>query len=87
MSAGGGGRGRVLARVEFSEIHAPGVYVMERGGLLVRVPPNGMAEARNPLISVCGDGPVWMWRLSEDPWLPLHKARSIAANHDLTVAF
>jgi hypothetical protein len=60
---------------------------MQATGLLVRVPPDGVAAGRKPVIVVAGNTPVRLSLLSDDPWLPLNRARSVAANHDLPVSF
>jgi hypothetical protein len=77
----------VRSRHEYSEIKVPGTYVMEETGLLIRVPPDAVVKGRSPLVSVLGDGPIWVRLISDDPWLPLHKARGAAANQDLLVNF
>ena len=82
------GRGKgELRRVEYSGINEPGVYLFEREGMLMRIPEDGLTDASTPLVPLYSNSPVWMWRLSTDPWLPMNKARNIAANNDLAVEF
>lgn len=76
-----------LPSADFSGITEPGTYVMHRTGLLVRVPPDAMGAGRSPVITVAGRSPVWVSKVSDDPWIPAHMARSIAADHDLYVNF
>jgi len=81
----GGGTG--LLTLDFNDIDEPGAYVAHDTGLLVRVPSDGVIAGRSPAISLSGNGPVIVSRISNDPYIPVSKARCVAANHDLRVGF
>ena len=86
-SEGVGSSRQGLQEMEYSEIAAAGTYVLKQTGLLLRVPPEGVVPGRSPQVMLSGTVPVRVSRLSEDPALPLHRARAIASNHDLLVRF
>jgi hypothetical protein len=83
----GNGKPGQLARRLFSDIDAPGAYILESTGMLVRIPPDALGGEPSPLITVTGSAPLWTAQLSGDPWISVNRARSIAANNDLTVNF
>ena len=64
-----------LPAMEFDDIGAPGAYVLREAGLLVRVPIEGVHPGHNPLLTVSGRQPVVVSQVSEDPWIPISKAR------------
>lgn len=76
-----------LMTCEFSQISSPGLYVETRTGTLLRVPSDGVAPSRSPVISVVGKDPWIVTKISQDPFLPITKARMIAADLDLPVDF
>ncbi len=61
--------------------------MVRESGILVRVPPDGLIAGRSPAVTLCGRDGVAVCRISDDPWIPLNRARSIAANNDLMVKF
>lgn len=71
----------------FQDINMPGAYVNTNTGELFRVPPEALMEGRSPVISVCSKKWANFARISEDPWLPISKARQIAADNDLPTNF
>lgn len=72
--------------VAFDEIEEPGVYVNQRGDMF-RIPPDGLAEGRSPLIAwECDEGNL-VTRISENPYTPISKCRQLAADADLPVRF
>jgi len=76
-----------LTSCEFGEVDAPGLYVENRTGTLLRIPDDGIAPGRSPVIQAVARHPWVVTRISEDPYLSLTKARMIAANLDLDVNF
>lgn len=82
-----GGRKAGYVSCEFSEINSPGLYVEHHYGTLLRVPEDAVAPGRSPLMSVVSQEPWIVTRISTDPFLPLTKARLIAANLDLAINF
>ncbi len=73
--------------VPFEGIGEPGAYVANWSGHLVRVPEDGVAPGRSPLISFVGNQPLTVTKISSNPYVTLTKARLLAANIDLDVNF
>jgi hypothetical protein len=71
----------------FEQIEFPGVYVSIETGRLFRIPREALASGRSPLIEMVGREPVLVTKISDDPYVPLSKARMLAADLDLTVNF
>jgi hypothetical protein len=71
----------------FDQIESPGTYVECRTGTLIRLPEDALAQGRNPRVEIVTHEPWTVTRLSDDPYLPLTKARMIAADLDLPVNF
>ncbi len=74
-------------QIPFDGIQEPGTYVFNQTGHLLRVPEDGVAQGRSPLLSIMADETVFTTKISEDPYIPVTKARLIAANHDVPVNF
>ncbi len=74
-------------RIPFEEVREPGAYVCNATGNLFRIPEDGLVGGRSPCIEiVCKQGTM-MTKLSDDPWIPISKARQLAADSDLQVNF
>ena len=74
-------------RVCFGHINAPGCYICEWSGHLLRVPPDGIAPGRSPLVTMVGCEPLYVIKVCNDPFIPITKARILAADYDLSVNF
>jgi hypothetical protein len=75
------------ACIPFDQINEPGAYICGWSGHLVRVPHDGIAPGRSPLINFVGREPMFVTKISCDPFVTLTKARLLASNFDLNVAF
>jgi len=73
--------------VSFDKINEPGCYVCNWTGHLLRVPDDGIAPGRSPLINVIGNEPLFVTKISDNPFIPLTKARMVACNLDIAVNF
>ncbi len=73
--------------VPFSSICEPGCYVCNWSGHLVRVPEDGVAAGRSPLINIVGPEPLFVTKISDNPYIPVTKARLLACNADCNVNF
>lgn len=71
----------------FDGIHEPGTYVCKWSGHLLRVPQDGFTTERTPRISVIGASPLLVTKLDDDPFIPVNKARLLAAEQDVAVNF
>ncbi len=73
--------------IPFDQINEPGCYVCNWSGHLLRVPEDGVASGRSPLINMVGHDPLFVTKISEYPYIPLTKARMLASNWDVNVNF
>ena len=71
----------------FDQINAPGCYVVNQTGTLMRVPTDGIAPGRSPVISFVSNEKWTVTQLSSDPFMARTKARMIAADCDIDVNF
>ncbi len=46
-----------------------------------------MSAGRSPMINLIGPDPLFVTKISDNPWIALTKARMLAANYDLQVNF
>lgn len=74
-------------QIPFDAIDEPGCYVCNWSGHLLRVPEDGVKPGRSPMINMSGDAPLFVTRISENPYIPLSKARLLAADCDVAVRF
>jgi len=73
--------------IRFENIQEPGCYVCNWSGHLLRVPGDAIAPGRSPLVSLTGNGPLFVTKISENPFIPVTKAKMIASNFDCNVNF
>ncbi len=74
-------------KIPFENITDPGCYVCNWSGHLLRVPQDGVAPGRSPLINIVGCETLFVTKISENPYIPLTKAKMLACNHDINVNF
>ncbi len=77
----------VSAQIPFESINEPGAYLSNWSGHLIRVPQDGCKQGRSPLIEIIGKEPFVVTKLADDPFVAITKARMVAADLDLPVAF
>ena len=73
--------------VPFEAINAPGCYICNWSGHLLRVPDDGVAPGRSPVVNIIGNQPLYVTKLSDNPFITLTKAKMIASNLDISVNF
>ncbi len=73
--------------VPFSSISEPGCYICNWSGHLLRVPEDGVAPGRSPLINLLGPEPLFVTKISDNPFIPVTKAKMLACDFDLHVTF
>jgi hypothetical protein len=73
--------------VPFASIQEQGCYLCNWSGHLLRVPEDGVAHGRSPLVDIIGSEPLFVTKLSENPFLTITKARMIASDLDCCVNF
>ena len=71
----------------FDQVNEPGCYIFNWNGHLLRVPQDGIQPGRSPLMSMIGHDPILVTKISDNPYLPLTKARLMAADCDVNVNF
>ncbi len=71
----------------WSSICEPGCYVCNWSGHLLRVPEDGVAPGRSPLINMIGCEPLFVTKISNNPFVSVTKAKLLACNADVNVNF
>ena len=75
------------AKLPFGDLSEPGTYYSDWSGHLIRIPDDALKPGHSPLIEILGKDPMVVTKLSDDPFVPITKARIIAADLDLAVEF
>jgi hypothetical protein len=83
----GGEMARAVSYEPWNDITEPGAYVFVDTGELARVPAEALAAGHSPVITFAARRPRMVARISRDPYIPLNKARQLAADADLPVNF
>lgn len=71
----------------FADVHTPGCYVARQTGDLFRVPAEALGEGHSPNLEIVSTPPKVVTKIADDPWVPISKARQMAADADLYVSF
>lgn len=74
-------------RLPFEAVQEPGCYICNWSGHLLRIPEDGVAPGRSPLLTIVGKEPLFVTKISENPYIPITKAKVMASNFDLNVNF
>ena len=72
---------------QWDQISEPGAYICQWTGHLLRVPEDGVTPGRSPMINFVGQEPLYVTKISDNPYITLTKARMVASNYDLCVNF
>jgi hypothetical protein len=75
------------ATVPFDQINAPGTYICNWSGHLLRVPDDGVTAGRSPMLTLVGSQPLSVTKISDNPYITVTKARLLASNFDLAIDF
>jgi len=73
--------------VPFDQIIEPGAYICNWNGHLLRIPYESLAKAGCPTWSIVGPEPLFVTKISNDPFITLSQARMLACNFDVSVNF
>ncbi len=73
--------------IPFENINEPRCYVCNRSVHELRVPPDGVAAGRSPLVCITGQEQLFVTKLSDNAFIPVTKARMLACSHDINVNF
>ena len=71
----------------WSSISEPGCYVCNWSGHLLRVPDDAIAPGRSPLINMVACEPLFVTKISNNPFVSVTKAKLLACNADVHVNF
>jgi hypothetical protein len=74
-------------RIPFSEIHEVGAYVNIDTGSLFRIPEEALAHGRSPVMEIVSLAGPTVCKVCDDPWVPISKARQLAADGDIQINF
>jgi hypothetical protein len=72
--------------IEWNNVGGPGAYITEEG-VLVRFQEGALKQGHSPLITVLSRQSTKLTKISSDPFIPVGKARLLAADADLPVNF
>ncbi len=73
--------------VPFNELSEPGAYYCNHTGWLYRIPNDCLTLGHSPVMNICSLDKCLVTKVSEDPWVPVNKARTICCNWDFAVNF
>ncbi len=74
-------------QIAFENINEPGCYVCNWSGQLIRVPEDAIKPGRSPLMSITGRETPYVTKISDNPFMAVSKARTLAADGDISVNF
>ena len=74
-------------QVPFESITEPGCYVCNWTGHLLRIPDDAIKPGRSPLLSITAIEPLFVTKISDNPFIPVSKARMLTADNDVPVNF
>jgi len=75
------------SQIPFEAINDPGCYICNWSGHLIRMPEDGVAPGRSPLVNIVGQEALLVTKISDNPFMTLTKARLVASNFDCPVNF
>jgi hypothetical protein len=75
------------ARFPLGCTHESGTYVCNWSGHLIRVPVGAQPWTGAPFFNIVAREPLFLTKISDDPFVPLSKARQIASSLDVYVNF
>ena len=81
------GQTRRELTIQFNEISEPGAYYNHDTGSLYRVPAEILSLGHSPLLNIVTLDENFVTKVSDNPWVPLSKARQICCNMDFAVNF
>jgi hypothetical protein len=76
-----------LLQTTWEDLREPGAYVEEGSGNLFRVPQEALITGASPIIARVSNGASRLVRVSDNPAVPLVKARMVAADHNIEPNF
>jgi hypothetical protein len=74
-------------QVTLDALEKPGFYVSPATGNGYRVPAEALIKGASPIIEQVSAKPSRLVKLSDNPFIPLIKARNLAANYNIEPNF
>ena len=74
-------------QIPFESINEPGCYICNWSGHLLRVPEDAIKPGRSPVSNLSGIEALFVTKIHSDPFVPVTKARMLAADCDVVVNF
>ena len=71
----------------FEAINEIGCYICNWSGHLLRIPEDAIKPGRSPVINLKGWDTLYVTKITSDPYIPVTKARMLAADCDVSVNF
>ncbi len=71
----------------FNELTEPGAYYFHDTGWLIRIPDEALANGHSPVLSIDSKDDNLVTKISDDPWIPINKARQKCSDYDYMVNF
>ena len=73
--------------VSWGDLETPGFYVSRATGNGYRVPAEALIKGASPVIEQVSAEPSRLVKVSDNPFIPLIKARNLAANYNIEPNF
>jgi hypothetical protein len=73
--------------VSWEDLETPGFYVCRATGNGYRVPSDALIKGASPVIEQVSSQPSRLVKVSDNPFVPLMKARNLAANCNIEPNF
>jgi hypothetical protein len=73
--------------VPWESLETPGFYVSRATGNGYRVPAEALIKGASPVIEQVSAHPSQLVKISDNPYIPLIKARQLAANNNIEPNF
>ncbi len=77
----------VCSTIPWEQVNEPGAYICNWSGHLLRIPEDGVASGRSPVLNIVGSEPLFVTKISDNPFITITKAKLLAANWDVDVNF
>ncbi len=74
-------------QIPFDCINEPGCYICNWSGHLIRMPEDAIKPGRSPVMTITGTQQLFVTKICNDPFIPVSKARLLAAECDVNVTF
>ena len=74
-------------QIPYEAIIEPGCYICNWSGHLLRIPEEAVKAGHSPLLAIKANETLFVTKVGTDPFLPVTKARMLAADLDIQVNF